>query len=243
MRYMGSKTRLSSHIIPIMERYRDGRVWVEPFVGGGNMIDKVNGARVGLDLNKDAIDGLKTIRDALHTIPKTTSEFSEIEYVNRCSDKPHLRGYVSFALSFGGKHWGGWSRDRQNTDYVARGYRAAQKQSPLLQGVVLICGSYDTIKISQSCLIYCDPPYAGTTKYKTGGFDHEVFWSWCQDMADMGHTVFVSEYNAPDFAVIMWEKPLSSSIRRKDDRKTTEKLYMVPSRYLQKAIREGRKNA
>lgn len=44
MKYMGSKRRVAKYILPIMlaERKPD-QWWVEPFVGGGNMIDKVEG--------------------------------------------------------------------------------------------------------------------------------------------------------------------------------------------------------
>jgi len=37
MKYMGSKTRIAKYILPIMLKERkEGQVWVEPFVGGGN---------------------------------------------------------------------------------------------------------------------------------------------------------------------------------------------------------------
>ena len=51
MKYLGSKNRIAKHILPIMEQYRENRTWVEPFVCGANMIDKVNGNRIGSDLN------------------------------------------------------------------------------------------------------------------------------------------------------------------------------------------------
>lgn len=49
MKYMGSKARIAKHILPVMLAYRkdDDQLWVEPFVGGGNIIDKVGGNRLG----------------------------------------------------------------------------------------------------------------------------------------------------------------------------------------------------
>jgi len=44
MKYMGSKNRIAKHLLPIMlaECEKHGITkWVEPFVGGANMIDKV----------------------------------------------------------------------------------------------------------------------------------------------------------------------------------------------------------
>lgn len=53
MKYMGSKNRIAKHILPIMLEYKtDDMVWVEPFVGGANMIDKVKGQRIGADFNE-----------------------------------------------------------------------------------------------------------------------------------------------------------------------------------------------
>jgi DNA adenine methylase len=53
VKYMGSKNRISKFILPIMlaERNPDQR-WIEPFVGGANVIDKVKGKRLGIDCNK-----------------------------------------------------------------------------------------------------------------------------------------------------------------------------------------------
>ena len=53
------------------------------------------------------------------------------------------------------------------------------------------------MQIPDNSLIYCDPPYEGTTKYKDD-FNHKRFWQWCRNKSNEGHIVFVSEYNAPD---------------------------------------------
>lgn len=91
MKYMGSKNRLSKYILPLMLKYRkEGMVWVEPFVGGGNMIDKVKGERIGADSNKYVIDALVSIRDDVHRLPKTNKEFTEQDYSALRSD-PGLR--------------------------------------------------------------------------------------------------------------------------------------------------------
>lgn len=47
---MGSKSRIAKYIIPIMQAHRkEDMTWVEPFVGGANVIDKVGGKRIGID--------------------------------------------------------------------------------------------------------------------------------------------------------------------------------------------------
>jgi len=52
MKYMGSKARHAKHILPIILKDRKPDQWyVEPFVGGANVIDKVDGKRIGADIN------------------------------------------------------------------------------------------------------------------------------------------------------------------------------------------------
>ena len=53
MKYMGSKNRFAKELLPIILKYRkEHQYYVEPFVGGCNMIDKVKGNRIGADANK-----------------------------------------------------------------------------------------------------------------------------------------------------------------------------------------------
>ena len=78
-----------------------------------------------------------------------------------------------------------------------------QKQSPNLQGVELIWGSYDDYSDFENCLLFLDPPYFQTTSYKTGAFDHPKFWDWCRKMSEK-NSVFISEYQAPDDFECVW---------------------------------------
>lgn len=42
-------------------------------------------------------------------------------------------------------------------------------------------------------------------EYSTSkNFDHDKFWQWGRDMSIVGHTVFVSEYNAPADFECVW---------------------------------------
>jgi len=203
MKYMGSKARIAKYILPIMLKDRkEGQWWVEPFVGGGNMIDKVDGNRYGSDYDSLAIGGLIRIRDCVNELPKNNLEFTEKDY------KIAKDGYSAYALSYAGKKWGGWCRDSAGKrDYIAEAYRNAVKQSPRLQDVLLNNHSYDDMNGILDSIIYCDPPYKGTTKYKDK-FDHDKFWQWCRDKSKEGHTVFISEYNAPDDFECLWSNIL-----------------------------------
>ena len=79
MKYMGSKNRIAKHLLPIMlaecEKHNIKK-WVEPFVGGANMIDKVPDRfeRAGYDLNPHTIAALIGIRDHVDELPCDVSE-------------------------------------------------------------------------------------------------------------------------------------------------------------------------
>lgn len=66
MKYMGSKNRIAKYIVPIIQNGidRDGRdTYVEPFVGGANVIDKIKCRyRVGFDANEYLIALLQHVQ-------------------------------------------------------------------------------------------------------------------------------------------------------------------------------------
>ena len=231
MKYMGSKNRIAKHILPIMlaERKPD-QWWVEPFVGGANMIDKVVGKRMGADLNGYLIKALKLIRDEPTTIPDLITE----EDYQKAKDVmlfDGLTGFIGFAMSFGGKWFGGYRRDVagtkgciENMKTQTRSKQNAIKQSKNLKGVRFVNSDYRSLDLPPNSLIYCDPPYEGTTKYKDG-FNHADFWQWCREKATEGHIVFVSEYNAPSDFECLWKKEVSTTISKQEGKKDLEKLF------------------
>ena len=246
MRYMGSKNRIAKHLLPIILKDRKPNQWyVEPFVGGANMIDKVTGNRIGADSNEYVINALRFIKNEI--TPKNNSEFSESDYIiaadaarsgSMPTNKLGLYSYALIAFSFGAKWIGGWSRGKnskgEQRDYVNEQHKASQKQKAKLQGLRLVVGSYDHIYIPADSIIYCDPPYANTTKYKDD-FNHDEFWQWCRDKVKEGHQVFISEYNAPDDFVCIWSQELNVSVAKDGKhKKAIEKLFIHKSQ-----IKEG----
>lgn len=240
MKYMGSKARIAKYILPIILKDRkEGQWYVEPFVGGGNTIDKVSGNRIGSDLNFNVISAMRGIRDNPTFLPTDNIMFTELDYnyqknshIGFDGGRAVYYGYVGFALSYGGKWFGGWCRDGLNKrDYVKEAFNNAQKQSPKIQGVNFIWGSYKTeaLEIPKNSIIYCDPPYAGTTGYKNK-FDSNDFFEWCRSKVIQGHTVFISEYNAPEDFVSVWQKEIASSLAKNTgSKKGIEKLFVHKS--------------
>lgn len=234
MQYMGSKNRIAKHILPIMLADADKhniKTWVEPFVGGANMIDKVpdSYARIGIDCNPHTIAALLAIRDFVDILPDYISR----EQYNRIKGAPAepLTSWSRFVCSFGGRFENGYAVDnrRGGVNFAQVGKRNALKQSPKIQSVEFICASYLDYKPINS-LVYCDPPYQGTTGYKTGAFNHEEFFEWCREAANKGNIVYISEYNAPDDFELVWQGEIKtnfSSTRTKATHTATEKLFKV----------------
>jgi DNA adenine methylase len=237
MKYQGSKNRHAKEILPIMLKDRkDGQWFYDLFCGGGNICDKVKDNIIANDSNRYAIGALRLIRDNIDKLPKDNTETNENQYKKiknqKCNTKEDIetKGYFGFALSYGGKWFGGWCRDRENKrDYVGEAYRNALKQSPNLQNVIFENKSYDEVELEPHSIIYCDIPYKGTTKYNTAKFDYDKFYEWCVKKTQEGHRVFISEYNMPeDRFECVWQKKVNSSLTKNTGaKKNIEKLWVV----------------
>lgn len=237
MKYMGSKARIAKYILPIILKDRTpGQWYVEPFVGGANMIDKVDGNRIGSDSNEYLIALLDAVSKGWMP-PESVSE-EEYNRVNKNRDEDKaLTGYVGFCLTFGAKWFGGYVGNlgdvgNANRDRLGEGRRNLLKTQKLINGITFISKSYSSLRLNKPCIIYCDPPYEGTTGYKDK-FDSASFWQWCREMSDSGHSVFISEYNAPEDFECIWEMELKSSLsanRKSGGNKiSTEKLFKYKS--------------
>lgn len=232
MKYMGSKNRIAKDILPIMLKYKTSEMtWVEPFVGGANIIDKVDGKRIGADINAYLIKALILIRDNPEIIPNIITE-DDYQLYKKEQKIDGITGFVGFSMSFGGKWFAGYRRDIAGTKgciknmetQTRRSKNSALKQSKLLQGVDFIISDYFDLNIPKNSIIYFDPPYLNTTRYKDK-FDHNKFWEWCRIKSSEGHIVFISEYSAPNDFKCIWSKKISTTISKQITHKSQEKLF------------------
>ena len=76
-------------------------------------------------------------------------------------------------------------------------------------------------------MVYCDPPYNGTTGYGVGKFDSAEFWEYMREISK-DHLVFISEQTAPSVFVEIWSKPFTRTIdvNKNNQIKATEKLFI-----------------
>ena len=230
MIYMGSKNRIAKEILPIILKDRKpNQCYIEPFVGGANLIDKVEGFRIGADLNPYVIEALKLIRDNPESLPDFVSEeyYRELEIKKQLNG---LTGVVGFTCSFGSKWFGGYARNSDGRNYIKVAKNNALAQSPNLKDCLFINSSYQLLDIPKNSIIYCDPPYEGTTKYKDR-FNHSDFWQWCRGKHTEGHKVYISEYNAPDDFICVWQKTLTTSFSTSESIKAVEKLFIFDDMY------------
>lgn len=206
MKYMGSKNRIAKHILPIILKDRkEGQWYVEPFVGGANMIDKVDGNRIGSDINSYLIEFWNQLKNGW--IPPVHTSLEEYYLLKQNKDDdPKMTLWAGICCSYGGKWFGGWINDYKENRRLKNGRlpnhqtesrNSILKQLKKIKDVDFVFSGYDKLIIPNNSLIYCDPPYEGTTSYKDG-FNHEDFWQWCRNMKKLGHTIFISEYNAPE---------------------------------------------
>ena len=61
-----------------------------------------------------------------------------------------------------------------------------------------MAGDYRQLAVPNRSLIYCDPPYKGSTSgFYSTKFDHPAFVEWCLHQQTLGHTLVISEREFP----------------------------------------------
>ena len=234
MKYMGSKARIAKHILPIMLKNRvEGQWWVEPFVGGANIIDKVEGNRIGADFNRYLIAFLKALQQGWDAPAGIDKEMYDSINKNKDSYPDELVGCIGFCFTYSAKWFGGFIGNTKDIvckgrDRIGESYRAIEKARKQVSGIDLRSVGYFDLEIPAGSIIYCDPPYENTTGYKDK-FDHCSFWAWVRVKSSQGHQVFISEYNAPADFVCVWQKEIESGLNKAGAKKGVEKLFVHES--------------
>ena len=211
MQYVGSKNRLSKELAPIIQSYikSDTKGYLEPFVGGANMIDKIQCSnKVGCDINEELIELLKYAQEFSDLLPTSITEehYNEVKNNKERYEKYYL-GLVGFCGSFGAKYFGGYARGNDDRNRQREAINNIKKQSINLHNIKFIHKNFLDIDMSKlkNYVIYCDIPYRGTTKYSTETFPYEEFYEWVRKLS-IHNTVLISEYNMPDDFECIWSK-------------------------------------
>lgn len=233
MKYMGSKSKIAKHIIPIIQDYiKNDMQYIEPFVGGANVIDKINAdERCGYDLNRYVIALLNYIKQG-HALPQDISreEYSKVR-ANKDSFPDWYVGFVGICGSYNGRFFdGGYSGTVQTRagerNYCNEAIRNVVKQAENLQGINFFEADYKTLDFTDA-VIYCDPPYHGTKEYLSAkNFHSNEFWEWVRKQSKK-NIVIVSEQNAPSDFTVIWEQAINRTIDNASTVKAVEKLFVM----------------
>ena len=242
MQYMGSKGKISKHIVPIIQKFIDDsscKTYIEPFVGGANVIDKIKcDKKIGCDINSNLIDLLKYSQSNELPITISEEEYNSVKNNKENYDSWYV-GLVGFCGSFGAKFFGGFARRNNGDDVPSQAIRSLVKQSKLelFKNIKFITKNFldlpkDKIKNS---VIYCDIPYFNTTTYKHSNFPYEQFYDWCEDMSK-NNIVLISEYYMPeDRFKCIWQMELKTSLgsgvnnTTENEKVRVEKLFIYNS--------------
>lgn len=157
--------------------------------------------------NRSASDACKPLIELYKALQKgwiPPAEVSEADYQNARDGKcePHLQAFIGFGCSFAGKWFGGYARSGKR-NYAANARNSLLRKMQGLQSVTFTHADYREIE-PKNWLVYCDPPYEGTTQYgAVDGFNWVEFWETIRKWS-MNNKVFISSYRAPeDFEVAM----------------------------------------
>ena len=172
-------------------------------------------------------------------------EVTEAEYedIRNNKDKYHpaLVAFVGFGVSWGGKWFGGYARNQAGvTDtamFAGRAKRSLESKMVTMRDVEFFYADFmDCQPPCENMLIYCDPPYEGTTGYgAVPDFDSTVFWNRVRYLSSCGHTVIVSEYDAPgDFKCVMTQD--TKLFLNDEGKDVVDKLFALNAPVLQMAL-------
>lgn len=111
-----------------------------------------------------------------------------------------------------------YDRVKENTDNFPPWYVG-------IAGIDFMAKDYREFKPC-GCVIYCDPPYEETKDYISAkDFNRPKFWQtmreWSRD-----NVVLISELQAPEDFITVWEREVDRSMKAKEHFRATEKLFV-----------------
>ena len=239
MKYMGSKSRIKKYIVPILQKiidYNSIEVYIEPFVGGANIIDFVRcNNKIGGDNSEPLIELLKYVRDGGILPDEVSKELYDDVRSNKDTNKYEkwFVGAIGFLASYNGRYFdGGYAKTIMSKSGSIRNYYDEAKRNILqqakdLQGIKFKYGEYTQFSDVKNTLIYCDIPYKDKKQYGTSkNFDYKAFWKWAEEMSK-NNIVIVSEEQAPENFKCIWEQEVTRTQDNNKRIKATEKLFIL----------------
>jgi DNA adenine methylase len=203
MNYMGGKYRQGPKIADfILKRVDPETPYYEPFCGAMGVASRIVPHLKGFiqlsDLNEPLINMWRAVIGGW-VPPDVITEETYQYYKNTRNPEDPMTAYCGFGMSFGGKWWGGYARNSTGCNFAIIAKRSTLlKASMLLKSKFkLVCCDYLDVK-PIGATIYLDPPYNGRTNAYGVSFDHQTFWEYARGLVAEGNQVFLTEFDAPD---------------------------------------------
>lgn len=152
MQYFGGKAKIAKYIVPYLESVRKkNQIFIEPFVGGANIISKMSGSRKAYDFNEYLIEMYKAVQNG-YELPNTLSE-DEYQHIKNNKDEDKvLTGFVGFGCSFAGKWFGGYARGHGGKNgYADTSKRSLLRKMSTMSDVEFGYADYKTLEFD-NCL-------------------------------------------------------------------------------------------
>ena len=229
MRYMGGKSRISKQIAEILNSAIDKNTpFVSLFCGSCAIESKV---QADVKILNDKHPYLIAMWQALQNGWMPPDVVTKEEYYRvkaNMDENPALAGFVGFGCSFGGVWFSSYAHNKRGDDYCGQAKRGVMKaycgkakntttkDTTGLKNAVFVCSDYRDVVIPNDAVVYCDPPYAGTTGYSTGDFDNAAFWDYMRQLSKRCD-VYISEESAPDDFECIWSKEKIRTLAKNDN--------------------------
>ena len=233
MRYLGGKCRVVKPISElILQKKENAKTFVSLFCGGCAIETKLAPHFENVicnDLHPYLIAMYQALQNG-YDLPENISE-EQYRYIREHKDEDKaLAGFVGFECSFGSRWFATYARDHSGKrNFCKEGRNAIMRDFENLKTAKFICADYRSVDIPDGSIVYADPPYAGVTGYSTGKFDSTEFWKHMRKISEK-NTAFISELQAPDDFVCIWQKEILRTLDSNNKRpKSVEKLFVHKS--------------
>ena len=241
MVYMGSKSKYTKYIVPILQKEIDeqgANTYIECFVGGANVIDKIKCEnRIGYDrsdtlialLNLAAEDFSKVLKDGNRELWDKGKGYVKDGVVPEDMSLADVGAMEFFASFSNGGFPRGYAKNTDGRNFFKEAYRNMEAQAPQLKGIIFECQNYDELIVPKGAVIYLDPPYSGTKPYGykcQGRIDYVHFWNWVREISKDNY-VFISEQSAPEDFESVWTLEVKRTTNKENNFKATEHLFKL----------------
>lgn len=221
MTFFGSKSRIAKQIVPILQKCIDDNnihFYLEPFVGGANVIDKIRCDRkFGYDIDKFLIYlfiHLKSGGTLPDFVDKETYDRARTAWYNDNKDgefEDWEIGAIGHLSSHSARNFsGGYGVISGNRNLYDERKRNLLKQisSPLWQDIMFGISDYKDLDNLEGYVIYCDPDYRNTKKINPkSDLNYSEFWDTMRKWSENNY-VFISELEAPDDFECIWKQEI-----------------------------------